>query len=306
MKELVNKIIFKVKNFIEFFDYKLKNSKSFLYTLVLFSVIIGYGFFFNSNAILNDSSVKYTTPLFEAKKVDNFNVELRERKYCKFTNNVEFYIYQYDSSTLYNNTLDFELKEKNNPTENIPVEIRRVDKNNYVVRAEVPKKWTVLSLGVRSFNPLEINTTTGETDSEKENDRIKNNSISSNTVKFYSEYDDMEKVNNLDMKKSEEYISEFADLEIESINKRIDEINKLIQEKSGVINAYEENINRLKEDKVYQTDTERQSTDTKISSIESIISSEKENIDKFGFEKKELLEKIRKLEEKKRNLKEKL
>lgn len=297
MNEKIKKLLDKSNEFIEVIKDKSKNSNSFVYSSILIATLIAYGFFFNSNAILKDSGVNYTTSLFEIKKVDNLNVELRERKYCKSSNMVEFYIYADDSSTLYSNTLDFELKERNNPSENIQVDIRRVDKNNYVIRAEVPKKWTVLSLGVRSFNPLEVSA------EEVENDNNKANNLStSSTVKFYSEYDDMKKVNNLDMKKSEEYLYEFADLEIESINKKIVQVSKSIKEKSNTIDSYKENINRLEEDKVYQTENENKSTDTKISSIKTIINTEQDNINKLNEEKKDLQEKIKKLEEKKRTL----
>ena len=297
MNEKIKKLLDKSNEFIEVIKDKSKNSNSFVYSSILIATLIAYGFFFNSNAILKDSGVNYTTSLFEIKKVDNLNVELRERKYCKSSNMVEFYIYADDSSTLYSNTLDFELKERNNPSENIQVDIRRVDKNNYVIRAEVPKKWTVLSLGVRSFNPLEVSA------EEVENDNNKANNLStSSTVKFYSEYDDMKKVNNLDMKKSEEYLYEFADLEIESINKKIVQVSKSIKEKSNTIDSYKENINRLEEDKVYQTENENKSTDTKISSIKTIINTEQDNINKINEEKKDLQEKIKKLEEKKRTL----
>ncbi len=304
MNEKIKRLLDKSNEFIEFIKDKSKNSNSFVYSSILIATLIAYGFFFNSNAILKDSGVNYTTSLFEIKKVDNLNVELRERKYCKSSNMVEFYIYADDSSTLYSNTLDFELKERNNPSENIPVDIRRVDKNNYVIRAEVPKKWTVLSLGVMSFNPLEVSVE-DEIENENDNNKAKNIS-SSSTVKFYSEYDDMKKVNNLDMKKSEEYLYEFADLEIESINKKIVKLSKSIQEKNNTIDSYNENINRLEEDKVYQTENENKSTDTKISSIKTIINTEQDNINKLNEEKKDLQEKIKKLEDKKRTLSKKM
>ncbi len=233
MKLKIKNLLDKIKKIEEIIKQKLKNNHSAIYILAIISIIIGYGFFLNSNSIVKENGVDYTTELFEIKKLGNTNVELRARKYCKYSNMVEFYIYADDTLALSTTTLDFELREKSNPSENIPTDIRRLDKNNYLVRAEVPKKWSVLSLSVSSFNPLEVGNLTSETDDKKQNNEdeniIKNNSA--NAIKFYSEYDDMDKVSNLNMKKTEEYFAEFIDLDIESINKKIVEINKTIQEK---------------------------------------------------------------------------
>ena len=300
MKTKLKKTLEKLNKITSNIKQKLKNNNSFVYILVVISIIVGYGFFFNSNVIVKEDGIDYTTELFEIKKLGNTNIELRARKYCKSSNMVEFYIYADDTLTLSTDTLDFELREKSSPSENIPVDIRRLDKNNYLVRAEIPKKWTVLSLGVKSFNPLEIGTVEDEKENNEDKNIIKNNSASA--IKFYSEYEDMDTVSNLDMKKTEEYVIEFIDLDIESINRRIVEINKTIQEKSNNIDAYNENIIRLEEEKAYQTDSEKEQTNSKISSIQNIINSEEDSINSLNKENKELKEKIRKLEEKKRDM----
>ena len=304
MESKLKKALERLNKIIKNIQEKVKNNHSFIYIFVVVSIVIGYGFFFNSNTIVKEDGADYTTELFEIKKLENTNVELRARKYCKSSSMVEFYIYADDTLTLSTNTLDFELKEKSNPSENIPVDIRRLDKNNYLIRAEVPKKWSVLSLGVKSFNPLEISKVELETDDKKQDSEDENiiKNTSASAIKFYSEYEDMNIVSNLEMKKTEEYLIEFIDLDIESINKKIVKINKTKQEKINNIDAYNENIIRLEEEKAYQTDTEKEQTNTKISSIQTLIKSEEDSIDSLNKENKELKEKIRKLEEKKRDM----
>lgn len=293
MKEKLIKINEFLKDKFTFLNKKLKSRNSFIYYIIVISTFVLYGFFFNSNVLFKDTGgADYTTPLFESKQVNNCEVELRSRKYDDKTHIVEFYIYSSDATDLSNPTLDFELREINNPTENIKANIRRLDKNNYVVRANVPKRWSVLSLGVTTFNPLDANVEGKETSS---------NTLK-NTVKFYSEYDDMEKVNDLSEKTSNQYLAEGATFEIASLNKEVEKNKKTIDEKNTLIDGYKENISRLHEDKNYQTETEKQATDTKIKSIETIISNEKENIGKLEKDNKELEQKSKKLSQKVREL----
>lgn len=305
MKITINKLKNKGINFFKNMKYIVDSNKSFMYIFVVTLTVLGYGFFFNSNAIFKENTEsKYTTPLYETKEIDNYKVEIRARKYSSKSNLVEFYVYALDNDSVHNLTLDFELREKSNPMENIDVDTRRLDKNNYIVRAKVPKNWSVLSLGVSTFNPLDIITEGEDTEDKKEEQSSENNKMK-NSIKLYSEYDDMTKVSNLSEKNSNEYLAEGARLEIESLNKKIAEINQEKLKKDREIEAYKENINRLKEDKAYQTEIERQNTDSKISSIENIISTEENNTTDIKNKVSEYKEKISILEKKSRELLEK-
>lgn len=280
-----------------FLNKKFKSKNSFIYYIVVISTVVLYTFFFNSNTVFsNKGGADYTTPLFEAKQVNNCKVELRSRKYDEKKHLVEFYVYSSDATDLSNPTLDFDLKEINNPMENIKLNIRRLDKNNYVVRANVPKKISVLSLGVATFNPLDASIEGGKDKEKSSNNELKN------SVKFYSEHDDLEKVNDLKEKTSNQYLAEGATYEIRSLNKKIEENKKTIDEKNTLIDKHKENINRLYEDKNYQTETEKQDTDTKIKSIENIIKNEKDNINKLVKDNEELQQKSKKLSQKIREL----
>ncbi|CEK40082.1 coiled-coil domain-containing protein [Paraclostridium sordellii] len=297
MKDKLTKLNEFLTDKFAFLNKKLKSKNSFIYYIVVISTVVLYTFFFNSNTVFsNKGGADYTTPLFEAKQVNNCKVELRSRKYDEKKHLVEFYVYSSDATDLSNPTLDFDLKEINNPMENIKLNIRRLDKNNYVVRANVPKKISVLSLGVATFNPLYASIEGGKDKEKSSNNELKN------SVKFYSEYDDLEKVNDLKEKTSNQYLAEGATYEIRSLNKKIEENKKTIDEKNTLIDKYKENINRLYEDKNYQTETEKQDTDTKIKSIENIIKNEKDNINKLVKDNEELQQKSKKLSQKIREL----
>lgn len=77
-----------------FLNKKLKSKNSFIYYIVVISTVVLYTFFFNSNTVFsNKGGADYTTPLFEAKQVNNCKVELRSRKYDEKKHLVEFYVY---------------------------------------------------------------------------------------------------------------------------------------------------------------------------------------------------------------------
>lgn len=294
---MLENIINKVQYFIKKIEIKIKNNKSFPYMFILFFTIIGYMFFFNSNSIIkSEAKVELTTPLNETMELGNTKIKMLSRKYCKNSNMVEFYIYAKSIDAINTIKLNFEIKEQQNVSKIIKPEVRRLDENNYIVRAKIPKNWTVLSLTVSEFLQDDV-----LLDNEKNQQNISQTSI----VKFYVENEDVEKVHSLKEKKASEYLVEGIDLEIKNIKDSITEKEKEkeINTKGIKIEELKETIVKLEEDKVYQTDIEKKDTDTTINAINSKIETLQSDIQKLHEQIKELNERIKKSEDKKAKLK---
>ncbi|CEK36533.1 hypothetical protein UMC2_34031 [[Clostridium] sordellii] len=292
---MLENIIDKVQYFMKKIEIKIKNNKSFPYMFILFFTIIGYMFFFNSNSIIkSEAKVELTTPLNETMELGNTKIKMLSRKYCKNSNMVEFYIYAKSIDAINTIKLNFEIKEQQNVSKIIKPEVRRLDENNYIVRAKIPKNWTVLSLTVSEFLQDDV-----LLDNEKNQQNISQTSI----VKFYVENEDVEKVHSLKEKKASEYLVEGIDLEIKNIKDSITEKEKEINTKGIKIEELKETIVKLEEDKVYQTDIEKKDTDTTINAINSKIETLQSDIQKLHEQIKELNERIKKSEDKKAKLK---
>lgn len=292
---MIENIINKVQYFMKKIEIKIKNNKSFPYMFILFFTIIGYMFFFNSNSIIkSEAKVELTTPLNETMELGNTKIKMLSRKYCKNSNMIEFYIYAKSIDAINTIKLNFEIKEQQNVSKIIKPEVRRLDENNYIVRAKIPKNWTVLSLTVSEFLQDDV-----LLDNEKNQQNISQTSI----VKFYVENEDVEKVHSLKEKKASEYLVEGIDLEIKNIKDSITEKEKEINAKGIKIEELKETIVKLEEDKVYQTDIEKKDTDTTINAINSKIETLQSDIQKLHEQIKELNERIKKSEDKKAKLK---
>lgn len=286
-------ILEKINLYLEKLRKKLNNNKSFIYSFMIVFIVAGYGFFFNSNAFFkNENTKEFDTSLEEIKEVGNYNVQVRDRKYSSVSNIIEFYVYAESVNGYGESKLQFELKEQRNPLEVIETHVRRLDENNYIIRAKVYKNWTVLSLGVGEFEE-EFSLD----DIENENKETQKTLL--NVVKFYTEKDKVDTVLNLKEKKANEYLAEGIDIEIQMINSNITSEKKVIQEKNNTIETLEENIKKIKEEQVYQTEIEIKDSENKIDHIKNSIKTLNDEIKNSEEKISEFENKISKLKEKK-------
>ncbi|MGX4601694.1 hypothetical protein [Faecalimicrobium sp. JNUCC 81] len=286
-------ILEKINLYLEKLRKKLNNNKSFIYSFMIVFIVAGYGFFFNSNAFFKNGNTKeFDTSLEEIKEVGNYSVQVRDRKYSSVSNIIEFYVYAESVNGYGESKLQFELKEQRNPLEVIETHVRRLDENNYIIRAKVHKNWTVLSLGVGEFEE-EFSLD----DIENENKETQKTLL--NVVKFYTEKDKVDTVLNLKEKKANEYLAEGIDIEIQMINSNITSEKKVIQEKNNTIETLEENIKKIKEEQVYQTEIEIKDSENKIENIKTSIKTLNDEIKNSEEKISEFENKISKLKEKK-------
>lgn len=281
-----------------------KTNKSLSYYVIPIISILGLLFFFNSKTIFEDNSIKVrSTPLNQIQTSDSLQAKILSRKYNPITKTVEFILYTDDSNNIDKKDLKFELREQDNPRKLISTRYQKIDANYYVVLAKVSKHWNVLSLsfGYENTEDLTLNEDLEDIDIDSLDSSNNDKKSLSSVIRIYSDINDIKNSSFLTEKKKNKYISEIMDLEIEFINKDIDKLNNQVDEYNSKLKDAENKILELKNDMKYQTESERNTTNSNINKLKSLIGSTKDLGDKSVSNIKELKEKIRKLEQKKRD-----
>ena len=256
---------------------KFDKNKSIPYYFLTSICIIGVLFFLSSNILFNKEMSLMSTEINKEMNLNSLVVTLKDRQYNSENGLVQFTIKIKNQSLNEKADLDFEIREKNNPTEIIPGKVTKVTNSDYIITTKVDKKWDALSLTVIDKN------------------------VTGSYIKIYSDIRDININNELKEKGVNEYTVEVIENEIKDIQQEIEEINTLISTKNSKISTLEENITNLEADKKYQTESEIEATENTIKSNQASIEQLKNEI-KIESEKcKEYEEKIKKLEEKKKN-----
>lgn len=268
----------------ESFINKIRKSESTIYTICSLIFIVGLVFLLNSNKILNKDFNNMSTELNKQILLTNVKVELKNREFNPETGLVKFTIEVKPNDVLKDNAVKVELKEKAEPQKILNTNLIKISDDEYVVYANLNKKWTITSLNVIVGNE---------------------ESSSKNSVKLYSDIDNITKNNKLKQEDKNTLNAELTEDEIKSTRKEISETVNKIEEKNNSLTTIEDKIKSLEENKKYQTDSEKVSTDTTISSLKTSMENIKNEVKEMEKKKKELEKKIKKLEEKKQDLKEK-
>lgn len=265
---------------IDNINEKINKNKSIGYYFLASICIIGVLFFLSSNILFNKEMSLISTEINKETPLNSLLVILKDRQYNTENGLVQFTVKIKNQSLNEKVNLDFEVREKTNPTEIIPSKVTKVTNSDYIITTNVAKKWEALSLTV-----IEKNTDGGINGS----------------VKLYSDVRDININTGLKEKGINEYTVEVIENEIKDIQKEIGRINTIISDKNSKINLFKENITTLKNDKEYQTASEIEVTENTIKSNQSSIIQLESEI-KIQSEKcKEYKEKIKKLEEKMKN-----
>jgi hypothetical protein len=259
---------------------KLDKNRSIPYYFLASICIIGVLFFLSSNVLFNKEMSLMSTEINKDIPLNSVVITLKDRQYNNENGLVQFTIKVKNQSLNEKVNLDFEIREKTNPTEVIPSKVIKVTNSDYVITTKLGVKWEALSLTILDKNM---------------------NGESKGNVKLYSDIRDININNELKEKGINEYTVEVIENEIKDIQKEIEEINTTISTKNSKINLFKENITTLESDKKYQTSSELEATENTMKSNQSSIVQLESEI-KIESEKcKEYEEKIKKLEEKIRN-----
>ncbi|MBS6502184.1 MAG: hypothetical protein KH415_11240 [Clostridium sp.] len=265
---------------VDIIKEKFEKNKVIPYYIFTSFFLIGILFFFSSNLIFNKEMAYKSTSINEEivlKSVKGFT--LKDRKYNPTTGLIQLTL-KVNRKDINNDLgVTFELRERKNPTELLECEVSKVTNTDYIITSNIKYNWDTISLTIVE-------------DSEKEYKE---------SIKFYSNKNDVVEDSELRIKSKNEYVLEVIDNEIKDINSRIDEINLEIDNKINRQKNEKEFINLLNEEMEYQTELEIEESKSKISSSETSIQNLESEINILNENIKELENKINKLEEKKQN-----
>lgn len=238
---------------------KLKRKKDNILILLFMCILLGgYAIFFASPYYMLDVSSAKVTPLNEINKLENTReVQLLSWIYSVDQKTMEIELQINNTSFDGRDTYDFValFRPSNQDVEIVKV----IEETNYVVvqLKNVPKKWKQISLRIFvSDNP-------------------------NNQLRLYSNIEDIEKVDHIEVLSRIDYHLRRIQRNIQTLDielKKLSEDIQLLQEK--IINIKKANI-KLEDDKKYQTIEEIERTNAQILENEKIIQDTQKEIKKF-------------------------
>ncbi|HBG2405090.1 hypothetical protein IR152_15855 [Clostridioides sp. ES-S-0108-01] len=300
IKEKVMKILNTLLQKLDVTYKKISRNKAFIYYVIPVCIILGFSFFFNSKTIFSSKEDINSTPLYVEQTLGSTNIALMNRRYNPIDKKVEFIVSGEQQDKLKESNLKFELREKKNPTVSIPLESKRLDEDNYVIIAKIPKNWEVLSLSVLDETKDYLDTIDSV---KKETDYIDNiNNLDKQTtnkdnskVRIYTDSREIETDYKMKEKNKYEYLIQLTNKKIEFIESEIGKQNKLIAAEKEKQDKLIYEINKIRSDEIYRTDKEKEDAKYEISSLESTKKGSKENVELYNNQIKEYQEKISKL-----------
>ena len=268
----------KIQKKVDEISSKVEKNKTISYYFLTSIFVIGVLFFLSSNALFNKEISLISTEINQEIYLNSNGFSIKERRYNPENGLVQFTLNLKCNSSNNKLNFDFEVREKNNPTEIIPCEVVQVTYNDYIIVVQVKSKWEALSLTIKEKKDTESNT---------------------KFIKLYSDIRDIEIDKELKVKSANEYTLEVIDNEIEDIKSKMNEISSSINDKKVEIENLNTNIEMLKEEIKYQTESEIKVTESSISNSITTIANKENEIKRAEEKTIELEEKIKKLEEKK-------
>lgn len=294
----------KKEKLFSFFKEKFADNKSIFYYIVSFVFVFGLLFFISSSSIFDSNNKKIrSTPLNEIQQSESLQAKMLKRTYDPSNKMVEFIVYIKDDQNFDNKEVIFQLREQSKPDETIDTRYNQVAENYYIVFAEVPKKWNVLSLSMGYKSDLVTADDYVDIDSVDDVDNISQGQNNKNTelstvVRIYSDINAIDINKNLKEKSTKDYLSEITSIETEFIEKKKEQLTHKIAKNLEIIEDAEMKINDLKSNQKYQTESEEKETENNISSLKSLISSKESQNDSYYKQHDELNQKIKILEQK--------
>lgn len=285
MKEKIDNIQkfiqLKIESFKERGDKKGKketeikrNCKSKKYGVALSIIITGYLFFFLSNSIFNSEGDVMATQFNKEIAINNYKIIMKSAKYSNENSILEVNFNIEKTNLTYDKGLVVEAKERKNPSEKLTTKLVDLNQKDYTVVVNLPKEWTTVLITFiedNDTNPL---------------------------GKFYVDRREIEEKKELKEKSKREYLLQTVDEEMDIVNKKMSEIDIQIGEKNKKINQVKEEIIRLENERKYLTESELISMNSKIDQLYSENINEEKSIIELNESKKELANKIEKLNEK--------
>ncbi|CUQ30288.1 coiled-coil domain-containing protein [Clostridium baratii] len=270
------------ENLIKIKKYYNKNISA-KYKGISILLLVGLAFFLSSNFLFNKDFSVNSTELNRKYLLKNLEIQLQNREYNPNTGLVEIMLKIKNTDLSQNTKLKFNIVEKQDVSKKLNVNVIKVDDDNYVVYSKLPLKWSAICLKISIDSQSEIDNKT--------------------IVKLYSSSKDTNVNTDLVEEDKLGCTIKFINFNINEINKEIEVNNKKLDSNNEQIKNIENNIKELEDNKKYRTDEENKEAESKITSYKTSISDLKNNNIQTEKLIKEYQERIKKLEEKKVDLK---
>ncbi|PFW85764.1 hypothetical protein COL32_23525 [Bacillus pseudomycoides] len=274
----------------------LRRKKSWIYGLIVGFIFVGFFVFFTSKLYLPYEEPVYHTELKKSVALfGNRTMTIEKRAYDPASHTIEMFLHVEGGDGEH---YQFQAQEKANPNLQLPVKVVYQDDKNLVVQVkELSSKWQAVALDVFEKNNRDVTVETKQKN-EGENETSKEDDKQTFLKSFFSDQKKTEIEEGISQKSKGAYAKVFIGMEQKILKEKVKQYDEVMKQENSKQTQWQEQITEWKNDSKYQTETEKMETDAKINSKKTNISQSKEKVELYKWEQGQVKEKIKKLDEK--------
>jgi hypothetical protein len=274
----------------------LRRKKSWIYGLIVGFMFVGFFGFFTSKLYLPYEEPVYHTEMKKPVTLfGNRTMTIEKRAYDPASHTIEMFLHVEGGDGEH---YQFQAQEKANPNLQLPVKVVYQDDEDMVVQVkELSPKWQAVALDVLEKNNRDVTVETKQK-AEGENETSKEDEKQTFLKSFFSDQKKTEIEEGISQKSKGAYAKVFIGMEQKILKEKVRQYDEVMKQESSKQTQWQEQITEWKNDSKYQTETEKMETDAKINSKETSISQSKEKVELYKWEQGQVKEKIKKLDEK--------
>ncbi|MGG0515892.1 hypothetical protein [Bacillus pseudomycoides] len=274
----------------------LRRKKSWIYGLIVGFIFVGFFVFFTSKLYLPYEEPVYHTELKKSVALfGNRTMTIEKRAYDPASHTIEMFLHVEGGDGEH---YQFQAQEKANPNLQLPVKVVYQDDKNLVVQVkELSSKWQAVALDVFEKNNRDVTVETKQKN-EGENETSKEDDKQTFLKSFFSDQKKTEIEEGISQKSKGAYAKVFIGMEQKILKEKVKQYDEVMKQETSKQTEWQKQITEWKNDSKYQTETEKMETDAKINSKETNISQSKEKVELYKWEQGQVKEKIKKLDEK--------
>ncbi|MEH7041087.1 hypothetical protein COE80_02555 [Bacillus pseudomycoides] len=278
----------------------LRRKKSWIYGLIAGFMFVGFFGFFTSKLYLPYEEPVYHTELKKPVTLfGNRTMTIEKRAYDPASHTIEMFLHVEGGD---GEKYQFQAQEKANPNLQLPVKVVYQDDENMVVQVkELSPKWQAVALDVLEKNNRDVTVETKQK-AEGENETSKEDEKQTFLKSFFSDQKKTEIEEGISQKSKGDYAKVFIGMKQKILKEKVKQYDEVMKQETSKQTEWQKQITEWKNDSKYQTETEKMETDAKINSKETNISQSKEKVELYKWEQGQLKEKIKKLDEKAKDI----
>ncbi|MEB3057620.1 hypothetical protein [Bacillus pseudomycoides] len=274
----------------------LRRKKSWIYGLIVGFMFFGFFGFFTSKLYLPYEEPVYHTEMKKPVTLfGNRTMTIEKRAYDPASHTIEMFLHVEGGD---GEKYQFQAQEKANPNLQLPVKVVYQDDENMVVQVkELSPKWQAVALDVLEKNNRDVTVETKQK-AEGENETSKEDEKQTFLKSFFSDQKKTEIEEGISQKSKGDYAKVFIGMKQKILKEKVKQYDEIMKQETSKQTEWQKQITEWKNDSKYQTETEKMETDAKINSKETNISQSKEKVELYKWEQGQVKEKIKKLDEK--------